>query len=347
MAVALSLHVLAHVGKRHTICYGKSSPGHGTDSMALGLGPVRALPRPYRPLIKQLLRRVAWRRSAAQSRARKIRAILLSALVTGGTPVERWSIPGAADPAPGHLHETNTRSMVLHAEPSDLSVAATEFRTTLDTLGLAQQHVAKIFGVGARSVRRWRCGTRKVPTGVAVLCRLLTSGVITITQIEQAAVPTRTNGGAKEEPPDRAPISSSRRSGRSTPLRAAPAPEEQSASARAKPATLADPGLTTAEKVLALGERSCRWPSGDPGRPDFFFCSAPTIGSPYCPRHSAQAYLAPQPGRGHGVRVGFLAHGHHGRPSISGAFSATGASRPPKILFDRAGALPGSAPPSA
>src|SRR5215471_6903977 len=59
MEAAFLLHVVAHVGKQHAICYRERSPGHGNDSMALGLGPVRALPRPDRPLIKQLLRRVA------------------------------------------------------------------------------------------------------------------------------------------------------------------------------------------------------------------------------------------------------------------------------------------------
>src|SRR5262249_29474802 len=68
--------------------------------------------------------------------------------------------------------------------------------------------------------------------------------------------------------------------------------------------------------------------------------------------HRTQAYMAPRTGSGHGVRVGFIAHGcqpvlAHGSPSTPSAFSATGASCPPKILFDRAGDLPGSAPPPA
>jgi hypothetical protein len=62
---------------------------------------------------------------------------------------------------------------------------------------------------------------------------------VTVAQVEQAAIPIpgRTNGSAKPGPP--------------APLLGEPAPE-QSALARAKVATLADPGLTTAEKVCAL-----------------------------------------------------------------------------------------------
>ena len=65
---------------------------------------------------------------------------------------------------------------------------------------------------------------------------------MTIDQVEQAAVaiPARTNGSAKPGPP--------------APLLVAPAPE-QSAVAPAEAATLADPGLTTAEKVVALTPR--------------------------------------------------------------------------------------------
>jgi hypothetical protein len=60
---------------------------------------------------------------------------------------------------------------------------------------------------------------------------------VTVAQVEQAAIPIpgRTNGSAKPGPP--------------APLLGEPAPE-QSALARTKAATHADPGLTTAEKGL-------------------------------------------------------------------------------------------------
>ena len=118
-------------------------------------------------------------------------------------------------------------------------MATTEFRATLGALGIAQHRVAQLFGVGPRSVRRWQDGDRRVPCGVGIVLRLLAAGMVTIAQVEQAAVaiPARTNGGAKPEPP--------------APLLVAPAPE-QSVVARAEAAALADPGLTTAEKVVAL-----------------------------------------------------------------------------------------------
>jgi hypothetical protein len=215
----------------------------------------------------------------------------------------------------------------VHASSSPPS----EFRATLGALGLAQPRLAKIFGVGVRSVRRWRYGDRKVPTGVAIVCRLLAAGAVTVAQVEQAAVlvPAR-NGNAKGDPP------------------AGPAPE-QSALACTQPPTLADPGPTTAEKVCALTPDACRWPCGDPRDPDFHFSGASVVMAPYCESHRVRAYLAPRTGGGHGVRIGFVAHGRqpapaHSRPSIPGAFSATGASCPPKILVDRVGDLPSSAP---
>lgn len=46
--------------------------------------------------------------------------------------------------------------------------------------------------------------------------------------------------------------------------------------------------------VLQLDETKCRWPIGEPGTPDFFFCgSAPLEGTPYCRHHAARAYQGP------------------------------------------------------
>jgi GcrA cell cycle regulator len=43
--------------------------------------------------------------------------------------------------------------------------------------------------------------------------------------------------------------------------------------------------------LLQLTEETCRWPIGDPGTPDFFFCGGPRITSlPYCAYHSRVAY---------------------------------------------------------
>jgi GcrA cell cycle regulator len=221
------------------------------------------------------------------------------------------------------------------------ATAADEFRATLGALGLTQHHVAKLFGVSPRNVRRWQYGDRRVPCGVGIVLRLLATGTVTVTQVEQAVaavpIPAQTNGGANLKP--------------SAPPLIALAPEP-SALASAKATTLAERSLSTAEKVVALTPEMCRWPYGDPGRAEFFFCGSPVAKRPYCEIHRALAYRVPPAGRGHGVRVGFVAHGcqpapAQGRPSIPGAFSATGASHPPKILLDRTGDLPGSAPPPA
>jgi GcrA cell cycle regulator len=46
--------------------------------------------------------------------------------------------------------------------------------------------------------------------------------------------------------------------------------------------------------LLELNETTCRWPIGDPGNPDFFFCGGPKIGSlPYCAYHARLAYQPP------------------------------------------------------
>jgi GcrA cell cycle regulator len=43
--------------------------------------------------------------------------------------------------------------------------------------------------------------------------------------------------------------------------------------------------------ILDLTEETCRWPIGDPGSAEFFFCGGQTItGLPYCGYHSRVAY---------------------------------------------------------
>src|SRR3984893_17462423 len=43
--------------------------------------------------------------------------------------------------------------------------------------------------------------------------------------------------------------------------------------------------------LLELTEETCRWPIGDHGTADFFFCGGPAITSlPYSPSHSRIAY---------------------------------------------------------
>lgn len=43
--------------------------------------------------------------------------------------------------------------------------------------------------------------------------------------------------------------------------------------------------------LLQLNEKTCRWPIGDPGGPDFFFCGGDTVNElPYCSYHARVAY---------------------------------------------------------
>ena len=43
--------------------------------------------------------------------------------------------------------------------------------------------------------------------------------------------------------------------------------------------------------LLELTEDTCRWPIGDPGSADFYFCGGPAVTSlPYCAYHSRVAY---------------------------------------------------------
>ena len=152
----------------------------------------------------------------------------------------------------------------------------TEFGAALDMLGIAHHRVARLFSVGARAIRRWKTGERSTPTAVNLVVRLLAMGIVTIAEIERAAVsiPTWTNG--RPEPP--APL-----------LPVAPV-SEQPVAAGAEAAALADPGPSTAEKVVALAADVCHWPCGDPAQPDFHFCGSPASRRPYCEEHRAVAY---------------------------------------------------------
>src|SRR5262249_20768325 len=134
----------------------------------------------------------------------------------------------------------------------------------------------------------------RIPAGIAIVFRLLAAGAVTVDQIEQAAapVPARTNGSVPPVKPPReaaTPLASLTSPTRTNGRPHAPEPPahpreapEPSPPARAEAAALA---------ILALGPASCRWPLGDPQRPDFCFCGHPVVAQPYCEQHRAGAYL--------------------------------------------------------
>jgi GcrA cell cycle regulator len=57
----------------------------------------------------------------------------------------------------------------------------------------------------------------------------------------------------------------------------------------------ADIPLRERRSLLRLNHRTCRWPVGDPGSRDFFFCGAePLKDKPYCEAHCARARRRPK-----------------------------------------------------
>ena len=81
------------------------------------------------------------------------------------------------------------------------------------------------------------------------------------------SAPVPENGAAHEEGGGAAPV--------------APPPSELVVQGRAR-------GIRT---VMDLTRDTCRWPVGDVGDPDFFFCGIePLTGLPYCAYHSRVAY---------------------------------------------------------
>ena len=49
--------------------------------------------------------------------------------------------------------------------------------------------------------------------------------------------------------------------------------------------------LEQRKTLLQLNEKSCRWPVGDPGSQDFYFCGGESVNElPYCSHHARIAY---------------------------------------------------------
>jgi GcrA cell cycle regulator len=54
-----------------------------------------------------------------------------------------------------------------------------------------------------------------------------------------------------------------------------------------------DPGRKNWITTISLTIDTCRWPFGDPAKPDFHYCGdLPLVGRPYCDKHDAQSYHA-------------------------------------------------------
>ncbi|MCK8783218.1 GcrA cell cycle regulator [Roseomonas sp. NAR14] len=71
---------------------------------------------------------------------------------------------------------------------------------------------------------------------------------------------------------------------------AAPAPAPMPAAAPARPAAAAPAAVV--RPFQRLGARTCCWPLGEPGTPEFRFCGSEAIaGKPYCATHASLAYV--------------------------------------------------------
>jgi GcrA cell cycle regulator len=87
-------------------------------------------------------------------------------------------------------------------------------------------------------------------------------------------------------------------------VQAAEAPQKSATLERRRPARdrAPPPSLQPQSKesgrrgksLLELTNDSCRWPNGDPAKPNFFYCGAPGAdlenGRPYCAHHARRAY---------------------------------------------------------
>lgn len=65
-------------------------------------------------------------------------------------------------------------------------MSPTDFRHTIESLGLTQAGVSRILGVSDRAVRMWIAGDRAVPEPVAKLLRLIASGALSPDQVRDA-----------------------------------------------------------------------------------------------------------------------------------------------------------------
>lgn len=65
-----------------------------------------------------------------------------------------------------------------------LAVTPSDYRTTLAGLGISQARLGRLLKVNKDTPTNWGQGRTDVPQSVALLLRLLASGVVTIEQLE-------------------------------------------------------------------------------------------------------------------------------------------------------------------
>jgi GcrA cell cycle regulator len=85
---------------------------------------------------------------------------------------------------------------------------------------------------------------------------------------------------------------------RRAPARPPPATRLVTGQAQTREATAAVPHAPLAARLEDLPAHACRWPIGDPKRPDFGFCGRRVEAGPYCGPHRGLAYQPPARKRG-------------------------------------------------
>jgi GcrA cell cycle regulator len=109
----------------------------------------------------------------------------------------------------------------------------------------------------------------------------------------------------KPAPPRKSSFNGPRRA--DAPQRAAPPPRTKSA-ALFRLELAAEPFVPSQEElnipveerrtIATMTDKDCRWPIGDPQRPEFHFCNRHKVpGLPYCEFHARRAFQPPQPRR--------------------------------------------------
>ncbi len=108
--------------------------------------------------------------------------------------------------------------------------------------------------------------------------------------------PARVRPAAQERAPARPRVT-----GEAAPARAPLAKEtsvHMQAAAEEKTVEAFEPERRELATVLTLTDRTCKWPIGDPGSPEFHFCGKRRdSGAPYCTEHAKIAYQPVQPRR--------------------------------------------------
>jgi GcrA cell cycle regulator len=100
--------------------------------------------------------------------------------------------------------------------------------------------------------------------------------------------------GQKPGQPARLPRPSKRRLAPRTKKVGAVTPSSQVNQVDDRDSWLEEPAPARRCQILELTDATCRWPVGDPGKPDFHFCgSRPYAGIPYCGVHARIAYQSP------------------------------------------------------